>query len=154
MTTTATLKPGDPVRVVEHDNTTRQPRPHGRVFGGEVMAVTEAYVIVRYTHPAPRRRDRMATDQFWRDSRWRAWDGEFRWHLEPGRLCAWCETDIAAPGAANPVMYARASDPNANWECLDIPGCQRRQAVLDRRAGLLPIPAFWRVPIAELEPAP
>ncbi len=148
-----TLKPGDPVRVVEHDDASRLARPGGRIFGGEVASVTEVYVSIRYTSPAPRRRNRMATDQFWRDSGWRAWDGEFRWRLEPGRLCAWCETDISAPGSASPVMYARASDPNANWQCMDIPGCQRRQDVLDSRAGLPPTPAFWRIPIAELEAA-
>jgi hypothetical protein len=70
--------PGTPVRVVEHDDSTREPLPAGRVFGAEVTGVTEVYISVRYTGPVAD-----GSDRFYRDSRWRAWDGEFRWRLEP-----------------------------------------------------------------------
>jgi len=74
--------PRDAVRVVEHDDSTREPLPGGRVFGAEVVAVTEVYISVRYTDPSPTKW-LVFYDQFWQESRWRAWDGEFRWRLEP-----------------------------------------------------------------------
>jgi len=78
------LTAGQNVRVVEHDDATRLPKPGGLTFGAEVTEVTEVYVLIRYTEPSPTQW-LVARDQFWRDSGWRAWDGEFRWRLVPGK---------------------------------------------------------------------
>lgn len=70
-------QPGDSVRVVEHDDRTRQPRPGGRVLAARVTKVTTAYVIVEYVDPLVG-----PEDQFWRETGWRAWDGMFTWRLD------------------------------------------------------------------------
>ena len=74
------LKPGDEVRVVEHDDATRAPKEGGRVLhavvsDGETNLGPGQYILVRYDTGQP--------DTFWRKSGWRAWDSEFRWRLEP-----------------------------------------------------------------------
>ena len=83
MSTTAALKPGDPVVVVEHDDQTRQPRPGGRRFNATVTSAEGIYLAVRYND------DQQGlsavghrTDQFYAESGWRSWDGAFRWRLE------------------------------------------------------------------------
>ena len=74
------FKSGDRVRVVEHDEETRQPRKGGRDFPAEVTSTTSAYVYVGYDDPAVHN-GRM--DCFYAESGWRAWDGELRWRLMP-----------------------------------------------------------------------
>jgi hypothetical protein len=70
---------GESVRIVEHDDTTRQPRPGGCVFAAKVTQVTALYVTVTYE-------DVVAASgmsrQFWLESGWSAWDGGFYWRLE------------------------------------------------------------------------
>lgn len=56
------------------------------------------------------------------------------------RTCAWCETDISAPGAAFPIMHARWGGPDDNWQCSDTGGCERRQDRLLAQAGGNPAP--------------
>lgn len=68
------IKDGDEVRVVEHDDSTRQPKPGGDVLQAKVVKVSEAYVFVRLGDGE--------SDAFWRETGWRAWDGEMRWRLE------------------------------------------------------------------------
>lgn len=75
-----TWRVGDTAEVVEHDDQTRQPRPGGMRMQCTVTAVSRCYVLVEfpgYGNIALGQK----TDQFWRDSGWRAWDGEFRWRL-------------------------------------------------------------------------
>lgn len=71
------VQSGDEVRIVEHDDATRQPREGGEVIPATVFRVTDgsAYVQVRT--------ERYGLLSFWRDSGWHAWDGEFRWRLIP-----------------------------------------------------------------------
>jgi hypothetical protein len=69
-----TLKAGDKVRVVEHDDATRLPAEGGRVLRAEVIAADGTYVSVAYENGQG--------DTFWRESGWRAWDGGFRWRIE------------------------------------------------------------------------
>ena len=54
---------GQAVNVVEHDDSTRQPKPGGLVFGAEITELTGIYALVRYTEPAPTR-VLQARDQF------------------------------------------------------------------------------------------
>ena len=80
-----TFKPGDDVVAVEHVDSTRQPRKGGIVHPATVAAIDACAIQVRYTDPAV---FGGKPDVFWRDSRWRAWDGEFRWRLEPAKEAA------------------------------------------------------------------
>lgn len=74
----STLRVGDSVVVVEHDEATKQPREGGRRFPGRVVSTEGIYVQVDYEdHTVHRGR----TDVFYRDSLWRAWDGALRWRL-------------------------------------------------------------------------
>ena len=73
-----TFNKGDRVTVVEHDDAARRPRPGGREFPAFVRAVRGRYVEVVYDDPTL---TRTGADVFWRESRWRAWDREFRWRL-------------------------------------------------------------------------
>ena len=74
-----TLKPGDEVRVVEHDDSTRSPLEGGDAYPAEVVAADSSYVRVRYSDGPLEG----AADTFWAGSLWRAWDGWFRWRLQP-----------------------------------------------------------------------
>jgi hypothetical protein len=67
------LKAGDRVSVTEHDDATRQPKPGGEVLPATVTGTTGLYVHVKLASGI------RAT--FWRESLWRAWDGEFRWRI-------------------------------------------------------------------------
>lgn len=73
-------QPGTPCLAVEHDDSTRQPKPGGRRFRAVVESLPGIYVIVRYDDP-----DLYGgkPDQFYADSGWRAWDGRFDWRLMP-----------------------------------------------------------------------
>jgi hypothetical protein len=73
-----TLKVGDPVFVVEHDETTRTPREGGRRYPARVASVEGIYVQVDYEDRAV---NRGRPDAFYKDSAWRAWDGVMRWRL-------------------------------------------------------------------------
>lgn len=76
----ATLKAGDRVVVVEHDETTRTPRANGRRYPARIAAAEGIYYQVRYDDPAL---NSGQADVFYRDSLWRAWDGALRWRLPP-----------------------------------------------------------------------
>jgi len=67
-------EPGQRAQVVEHDGQTRRPREGGQVLDVTVKAVMGAYVFADVPGLG-------ATGQFWRESGWTAWDGEFRWRL-------------------------------------------------------------------------
>jgi hypothetical protein len=93
------------VAVVEHDDSTRQPREGGKVHYATVTDVTKAYIIVSY-------HDRTVfggkRDQFWNGSGWRAWDGWFRWRLV--HVCTRCErpvlgTPVTSPGDQAGRLY-------------------------------------------------
>lgn len=73
-----TLKAGDPVMVVEHDEATRMPLDGGRRHPGRVVKVEGIYIQVAYED---RFLNSGRTDVFYRDSLWRAWDGAMRWRL-------------------------------------------------------------------------
>lgn len=74
-----TLKAGDPVVVVEHDEATRTLREGGRRIPARVVAAEGVYVQVDYEDRAV---NRGRPDAFYQDSGWRAWDGALRWRLE------------------------------------------------------------------------
>jgi hypothetical protein len=69
-------------RVVEHDESTRKPKPEGRSFAARVDEVAGMYVMVTYDDPGVYRPGRR--DAFYADGGWRAWDGQIRWRLLPG----------------------------------------------------------------------
>lgn len=106
-----TFRQYDDVAVVEHDDRTRQPREGGQVHRATVTAAGDgSYIIIRYAGESV---NRGRPDQFWSDSGWRAWDGEFRWRLVP--LCR-CERPILG----TPVT-AEDGPLNRQWcseECL------------------------------------
>ena len=71
---TVTFRQHQEVAVVEHDDSTRQPREGGKVISATVTAVDCNAVLVRYG-------DRGVPDAFWL-SGWRVETrGEFRWRL-------------------------------------------------------------------------
>jgi hypothetical protein len=70
------LQPGEPVRIVEHDGATRQPKPGGEVIPATVYRVTDGGAYIQVST------ERYGLLSFWRESGWHAWDGEFRWRLE------------------------------------------------------------------------
>ena len=66
---------GQEVLVVEHDETTRQPKPDGIVRRAVVTEVNGHEVWAAYC-------DDGILDIFWAETGWRAWDGgEYRWKL-------------------------------------------------------------------------
>jgi hypothetical protein len=67
------------------------------------------------------------------------------------RTCVWCQTDISAPGAAFPIMYARIADPDGNWHCADDVACEKRANRLCAEVGVDPA-KFGRSPVARLMP--
>jgi hypothetical protein len=69
------FRQGDRVRVVEHDDSTRQPRDGGRVYEATVEVAGNAYVQARLDDGKLR--------DFYQGSGWLAWDGLFRWRLMP-----------------------------------------------------------------------
>ena len=71
---------GDEVIAVEHDDQTRRPRPDGRRFPAHVVQEGGIYAQVRYDDG---QLNGGRHDAFYQESGWRAWDGEFRWRLEP-----------------------------------------------------------------------
>ncbi len=73
-----TLKAGDPVVVVEHDEATRTPREGGRRFPARIVATEGIYVQVDYEDRAV---NGGKPDVFYWESWWRAWDGAMRWRL-------------------------------------------------------------------------
>lgn len=80
-----TLKTGDPVVVVEHDEATRTPRENGRRYPAHIAGAEGIYFQVRYDDPTL---NNGQADVFYRESLWRAWDGAMRWRLtteEPRR---------------------------------------------------------------------
>ena len=94
------------VAVVEHDDSTRQPREGGKVHYATVTDVTKAYIIVSYHDRSVYGGKR---DQFWEGSGWRAWDGWFRWRLVP--LCTRCERPVLGTPRTDP------SDPLKRQYC-------------------------------------
>lgn len=76
----AEFKAGDRVRIVEHIDSTRQPRPGGKVIPATVTDLPGIYVMAL---PDEGHGVRVKPDQFYAESGWRAWDGEFRWRLLP-----------------------------------------------------------------------
>lgn len=78
----STLKVGDPVVVVEHDEATRTPREGGQRLPARIVDAVggddSIYVHVVYEDPSL---NRGRPDVFYRDSGWRAWDGVMRWRL-------------------------------------------------------------------------
>ena len=73
-----TLKVGDQVVVVEHDEAIRQPRENGRRLRGTVARTEGIYIQVDYEdHTVNGGR----TDVFYKETWWRAWDGAMRWRL-------------------------------------------------------------------------
>lgn len=89
----------DEVAVVEHDDWTREPREGGQVHVAAVAEAGKTYILVRYGTESVHAG---AMDQFYSESGWRAWDGEFRWRLVP--LCS-------RPDCGKPVL-APVSDPD------------------------------------------
>lgn len=73
-----TLKAGDRVVVVEHDEATRTPREGGRRHPGRVVKTEGIYVQVDYDD---RTVNGGRTDLFYGESGWRAWDGAMRWRV-------------------------------------------------------------------------
>lgn len=73
-----TLKVGDPVVVVEHDEATREPRENGRRYPAHIAATEGIYIQVTYEDRAL---NGGRPDVFFRESWWRAWDGALRWRL-------------------------------------------------------------------------
>lgn len=73
-----TLKAGDQVVVVEHDEATRTPREGGRRFPARIVGAEGIYVQVEYKD---RTLNQGHPDAFYADSLWRAWDGAMRWRL-------------------------------------------------------------------------
>jgi hypothetical protein len=99
------------VAVVEHDDQTRQPREGGRRFNATVTSAEGIYLAVRYND------DQQGlgvvghrTGQFYAESGWRAWDGEFRWRLVP--VCR-CESPILGESVKDP------DDPTGEEFCGD-----------------------------------
>jgi hypothetical protein len=81
---------GDEVVVVEHDDSSRQPRPDGRRFRARVVQEGGIYAQIRYDDG---QLNGGRHDVFYQESGWRAWDGEFRWrlaHLTDADRCATC----------------------------------------------------------------
>ena len=72
------MKVGDPVFVVEHDEATRTPRVGGRRLAAHVVNTEGIYIQVGYKDRAV---NQGRLDVFYKESRWRAWDGAFRWRL-------------------------------------------------------------------------
>lgn len=76
----AEFKAGDRVRIVEHNDDTREPKPGGKVREGTVTAVNGLYAVAKYEDHWGGGK---VTASFYRESGWAAWDGEFRWRLLP-----------------------------------------------------------------------
>lgn len=73
------LGPGDRVTVAEYDEGTRLRKPGGLAYPATVAEASGHYIHVNYDDRAV---NRGARDVFYRESGWRAWDGEMRWRLE------------------------------------------------------------------------
>lgn len=76
----AEFKAGDRVRIVEHDDVTREPKPGGREFPATVIRVMGAYV---YAKPDESETFLGKSVQFWADSGWTAWARRFSFRLLP-----------------------------------------------------------------------
>lgn len=75
------IQVGDRVLVVEHNDQTRQPLEGGDIHPGVCVAADGLYVQVRYDDQALHSG---RPDVFYKESGWRAWDGQFRWRLAGG----------------------------------------------------------------------
>lgn len=137
------LEPGDKIRSADHVGTC-EPLP------GKVLALAGIYVHVIYEEPT----GISGIDIYYRESLWRAHDGDLRWRLELIRECPWCEHDISGPGEATPILYARLPQVNQNWQCTDLGGCERRQRALDEviaASSFYPPVKYGPFPVAALE---
>jgi hypothetical protein len=85
--TTSSFRRYQEVAVVEHVDSTRQPKEGGEVLHGTVIQAAGLYVQVRV--------DDGRTATFWAESGWTAWDGVFHWRLFPVCDRDGCDTPLA-----------------------------------------------------------